>query len=412
MKLRVLFVGFDKDEIPVSMSSTETFRNIPISACLTYKGGLTQDIDGERKLIEYRYKYDKKIPTIYDYRVVFIRNPYEIYDRRNKSTTVNIRKDLINKKDEIKTFLEKGGILCTFLTNEIKNNYDWIPFSFNIISKDGEEIEPENTPFKKIFQKYSFKWLAHFKYTESSDIILAKNLFDFPVSLVRKKGKGIMIFLPFYGEGDISKNILRDIIDIIKKNFLMKPGIISIQPDWLEKYYLPDEKTLLRKIDDAKNIILEYNIIKQILYETGDPLVDSLKFLFKKFGFQVTIKEKEGIQDIELKHEKFFAIIEVKGKNKDANITDIRQLLDWYVDVQGEDESRDVKPIFIINHFRENEPKSRGEPFTQKALETGTNNGFCLITTYYLFNSYEKFLKGTITIEDIKKILNKKGFVG
>lgn len=413
MKLRVLFVGFDNDEIPISMSLTETFRNIPFAPNSTYARGSYEDIEGTSRPIEYHYKYNEEIPTIYDYRVVFIRNPFDIYKRKSKSTTVDMRNDLINKKDEIKTFLEKGGILCTFLTFEKKNNYDWIPFSFNIISKDGEEIEPENTPFKKIFEKYSFVWLAHFKYTESSDIILAKNLFDFPVSLVRYKGKGIMIFLPIYArQPDISKLLLRDLIEVVKKNYLIKPGIKSIQPNWLEKYHLPDEKMLLREIDDAKKQILEYNMIKQMLYETGDPLVDSLKFLFKKIGFQVTLKETEGIQDIELKHENFFAIIEVKGKNKEANIIDIRQLLQWYIGAQGEDESRTVKPIFIINHFREKEPRERGEPFTQKAIELGVNNNFCLITTYYLFNIYEKFLKGTITINDIKKILNEKGFIG
>lgn len=413
MKLRVLFVGFDNDETPIGMPSTETFRNIPISTHIIPNGGHFENIDGKQKLIEYRYKYNEKIPTIYDYRIVFIRNPYEIYNMKDKSTTENMRNDLINKKEEIRTFVEKGGILCTSLMYEEKNNYEWLPFMFDIISKRGEEIEPEITPFQKIFKKYSFEWLAHFKYTESSDIILAKNLFDFPVSLVRKKGKGMMIFLPIYGgQADVSKNLLRDMIDIVKKNILIKPGIKSIQPNWLEKYNLPDEKSLLKEIEDAKKQIFEFNIIKQILYETGEPLVDSLKFLFNKLGFQVTIKEMERIQDIELRHEKFFGIIEVKGKNKDANIKDIRQLLDWYIDVQGEDESKTVKPIFIMNHFREDEPKVRGEPFTQKALETGKKNDFCLVTTYYLFNMYQNFLKGIITIDDIKKILNKNGFVG
>jgi len=413
MKLRVLFVGFSNDEIPFSMPSTETFRNIPFSAYQTYVGGRYENIDGEKRDIEYHYKYDEDIPTIYDYRVVFIRNPIEIYEKKRKSTTMNMRNDLINKKDEIKTFLEKGGILCTFLTFEKINNYDWIPFSFNIISKSGEEIESENTPFKKIFEKHPLLWLAHFKYTENSDVVLAKNLFGFPVALVRRKGKGIMIFLPIYrGQPDSSKTLLRDVIEVVKKNFLIQPGIKSIQPNWIEKYLLPDEKKLLKEINDNKKIIFEYDVIKQILYETGDVLVDSLKALFKKLGFQITIREKEGVHDIELEHEKFFAILEVKGKNKDANITDLRQLLQWYIDVQGENESRTVKPIFIINHFREKDPKERGEPFTQKAIEIGKKNDFCLITTYYLFNIYEKFLSGKIGISEITQILNKNGFVG
>lgn len=327
-------------------------------------------------------------------------------------TNTMMRDDLEEKNEEIKTFISEGGIVCTFLMGQRLNNYKWYPYSFNIVSKTGEEIIPQDTAFKKIFKKYDFNWFAHFKYIEDDDIVLAENLFNFPVSLIREKRKGKIIFFPMYGfSKDVSKLLLRDVIEVIKSEYLVKRGARSISPTWLEKYLLPNEKDIKLEIENKQKVVVEYNTIRQILYETGDALVDSVRFLFEKFGFKAIDKEKEGAQDIELKHGDFFAYLEVKGKKKDANQKDYRQLLDWVVSAESDNGSLEIKPIFVVNHYRDKDIKERGAPFTDGALKRGEKNDFCFITTVTLFEMYKKFLGKELDIEGIKEILSRIGLV-
>ena len=151
--------------------------------------------------------------------------------------------------------------------------------------------------------------------------------------------------------------------------------------------------------------------VKQILYESGENLVNSIAMVLTKIGFKVEVKEREGYQDIEIEHKGFFGILEVKGKEGYANVDDLRQLLDFYINCQKEDESKKIKPIFIINHFRKKDIGERGEPFTAGALTLGTKNDFCLITTSDLFLIFNDFIAKKIKIDDVIEILNTNGLV-
>jgi hypothetical protein len=127
-------------------------------------------------------------------------------------------------------------------------------------------------------------------------------------------------------------------------------------------------------------------------------------------GFDTNLKENEGRQDIEIKFNSFFAIIEAKGLEGYANNNALRQLLDYYV--TASENNPDVKGVFIVNHFRDKNPSERGQPFTEAALNLAKNNDFCLLTTIDLFKLYNLFLKHEMqTAQIIDIIKNTKGLV-
>lgn len=405
MKSRILFIGFNKEEMPVPLLDESIAYN-PIEK-INY--GTWTKVEG-KSVISY-YKYNSILPTFYDYHLIFLRNPDDIYDSDTNWSNAKMRKDLEEKREEIDILLKCGGILCTFVEIESNNNYSWSPTKFYIKNKGGEEVHPIKSCFKKIIEKNDFFYNAHFSETKGNDVILATNIHGIPVSILRYVNEGIIILLPAYNKSKISTLFMRDLIDIIKKNYLIKPGAKSIQPTWIKNYLLPNEKELLKDIMEKEKTIEEYNEIKQILYETGEALVNSVGSVFKKFGFNVKIREKEGLHDIEIKDNGFYGIIEIKGKGKNANIDDLRQLLNWYIDFQKEDETKSIKPIFVINHYRTKNIKERDSPYTEKAIELGKKNGFCLMSAYNLFKIYEKFLNNKIDMNEIKEILNQDGVV-
>jgi uncharacterized protein YqgQ len=401
MDLRVLFVGFEKDEIP-KCNEDEYFKDI----------GLAEP-DGKY------YSYKKDLPTFYDYHLVFLRNPNDIPQLSYEDYHTCFMRDKINeKKEEISELFKSGGILFTFLFPKVYDNYGWLPsnISFRPIKKHGDTVIPLNTCFKNILKNNDFCYMSHFDREllyEDKDTIIATNIHGMPISIYKDVNKGTIIFLPQYKQAVIPKQIIRELVDVIRKNFIEKPGkkSKSIPPTWLQNHKLPNEEKYLKEINVKETILSEYNTIKQSLYETGENLVYSVGQILKKFGFKVKIKEKEGIQDIEIQHEEFLGIIEIKGKEKYANVDDLRQLLNWYVDSLSENEEKDIKPIFIINHYRNKNIKERKEPYTEKAIQLGENNKFCLMTTYDLFSLYIKFINKQISLSEIEKIMKKNGVV-
>lgn len=235
------------------------------------------------------------------------------------------------------------------------------------------------------------------------------------ISSVIHYGSGKLILLPIPEK--MSIDLIRDLLDGIKNNYIKRDEPLEIKPQWIEKWDLEAEIKLKNDINDITkefkhiNEKLEwYGTTKKILYAYGKELSNSIFLVFKEIGFDANLKEDEGRQDIELKFNSFFAIVEAKGLKGYANNTDLRQLLDYYVTTSENNPS--VKGIFIINHFRDKNPSERGQPFSEGALELAKNNGFCLLTTIDLFKLYNKFLKNEMQIEQIKEIMqNTKGLL-
>lgn len=337
--------------------------------------------------------------------------------------------------NEFFDYIEAGGIVVIFLGPSI--SYPWNKQFLIVSTSSGESINPNPKNWlKNILRKHHFNWSCLLKPGEILNNLQSLQMVSqlltrqhggnygvFEIAGTTISGKCVSSVIHYYGgklillptPKKMNKDLIRNLLDGIKKNYLMKQEIPELKPTWIEKWTLDPEIELGNKVNKiAKDFekltekIEGYESIKKILYTHGNELTLSIYLIFKEMGFDVVLKENEGRQDIEIKYNSFFAIIEAKGLKKYANNSDLRQLLDYYVTTS--ENNPEVKSIFIVNHFRDQDPAERGEPFTQGAIDLAKNNGFCLLTTIDLFKLYDQFLKNEMTITHIIDILrNTKG---
>src|SRR4030042_1927460 len=113
MTLNVLFIGFKDRDIPTA-NQDEEFVNVGVGAHLNHDGY------GGKYASAYYYT---KIPTIYDYHIVFLLNPNDVrHNFKEPFKTNHLVDALKEKKSEITTFMCQGRIMCTFLTKSEDGN--------------------------------------------------------------------------------------------------------------------------------------------------------------------------------------------------------------------------------------------------------------------------------------------------
>ncbi len=403
--VRVLFVGYG-DQTPTKESDEEI-----------------DSVNIKYNSKEQKYLIEGSMPTFYDYHIVFLNNPvYLVIPEANTYENVKLMNTYANKKEEIKILVENGNILVTTLNGKYEHNYlgsksdnyGWNPYPFDIENKNGSHLIIEDSEFSQILSKDIFQWSAHLKYKTISNIrVLARNNPGFPISFIYEVNKGKMMFLPWY-ESTYQKELLRLVLDNIKKKIINKEQIVgTLTPQWIDKdkYNLMNEVDLIKKrnlIEDQLNLA---NKSKRILYESGRELSKSIHFVMSFFSLEnLSYSEDEGLHDISFDEDKKY-IVEVKGISGFASIKDLRELLDWYTREKGKDETKQVKGIFILNHYKDKDIEDRAEPFSQAAIEMAESNNFLLVTTFELYNLFKDFKNGNLTKKDILVLFNKKGLL-
>jgi len=126
----------------------------------------------------------------------------------------------------------------------------------------------------------------------------------------------------------------------------------------------------------------EKTLVKKLLYEKDEPLEEAVKKAFEELGFTLTRKEdKDWIASSDTGE----AILEVTGSDGSIDIDKLRQLLNYLFD-DYEETHVEKKAILVGNHFVNELPKKRGEPFTKKVLEQSKVFSMCLLPTLELFS--------------------------
>lgn len=385
--LKILFIGFD--DIPKAGHKEK------IDSCNVIIGKMKED---------FRFKGKGGIPSFLDYHIIFVNLP-----------KINLNRYLLlrmgNKRKDIELFLRAGGIITVFCPHDnYQGTYDWLPLSINVKNSGGDTTEPNmQHPLGKTLQKFKPGWKCYFEIDHLNfppELIIGRNMAKLPVSLALTIENGNIILMPQFKEEQYLP-VLNHLLESIKKNYFQKDisPVAIPTPTWLSKYQFDEEKKLTQQFEEMKIYIQRYNEIKKILYENGIELTKAVAHVFSELGFKVNEKENEGFHDIEIEYNEFSSIIEVKGLKGYANVGDLRQLLDHYIEASELNES--LKGIFILNHFLENEPLERKDPFSERAIRLGTKNEFCMMTTVDLFNLYSEFIKGKIEIADIITILKE-----
>lgn len=337
------------------------------------------------------------LPTIFDYDMV-------IMDLRQMSATYN--KHIAKKLNEFRKFFQTGGICYVIMQKFDKDNtvsnYDWCPFSkeIEIVNKSGKTVSCQSKDAKPIFDSTVFEWICFFSKYPEDTIILATNRANDPISIMVPCENGHCVFLP--NPDDTTKlgnTIIGKGLNIIPAE--REEVAISTQlPSWATDFMTETELNLLK----ARNKIVEklgkYNKFKPLLWETGDSLQELVIDAFEELGIEVSRLPKESHGDFEFPiKEDLTGVSEVKGLSGNGDRRNLRQLLDYFVE-QRDIEKRDVKGVFIVNHFRNEKPSERGNPVTQDALELVNTYNFHTLTTTQLYDCLIKFWENKLTKED------------
>ncbi len=217
---------------------------------------------------------------------------------------------------------------------------------------------------------------------------------------------GSMIFLPPPTElstAEAITELLRDRYGI---------GTEKEAPKWTQDYTLPrielareTMRTMQRQIDQLKlnheRAEAEANHESRflgLLYEQGDdglePLVrDALRIL----GAEVIDPQRRGQEDGRL-IDPFGrkAVLEIKGRDNQLPLKDVRQLIDWVSQLQTEGWN---KGILIANLFRNSPPSERENIYASNSLQRATMHHLALVTTTQLFRALQSHQTGTLDLQ-------------
>jgi hypothetical protein len=350
-------------------------------------------------------------PTLYDYDVIFLHGEglsgvFELLDKDiNKYPEFKIRSALGKTRNEFERFLSMPSALVVFPVGTIPE--DVFPVSLpGIEEKVGEVIKLNHKhPLSAVLRSFKFNWLWHLRESYSERLTIAKNNPGLAVSYQVKLNSGASVFfLPNLENPRVDlHNFLRMVLNVIKSNYLQHRDLVE-EPKWVNQYLFPSEETLHKQVTEMEKQIDEYRSLRQVVYSYGYQLSYAVYLLFRKTGFKARWNEREGRHDIEMDLDGTLGIVDVKGLKGAANNDDLRQLLDHYntEKLKGE---KEVKGIFVLNQFRDVEPKKRGDPFTKDAIRIAEANNFCLMTTIDLFNLLIRFLRKELDTAEIKKLI-------
>jgi hypothetical protein len=324
----------------------------------------------------------KDAPTIYDYDLVIIDS--DIID----ISTFHI------KKDQFERFFMNGGI-CFVLLSKSKSiytgitsidKYDFLSIRENIKIRNvsGEWISCELKEAQWLFDNFSFTWDCSVYDLPVDYNVIAVNKVNDVVSFSTQIHNGYCIFIPKVDNSQRS-SLVDTLIQRGQNLVQIERGIVKI-PEWLNFYATELERNLLIQKNEIEKKLGKAGKIKPLLYETGNNLERIVLEVFKDIGFEIMRLSKECYADFEFSlSQDLTAVCEIKGLLGSANVQDLRQLLQYFIE-QRDIEQRNVKGIFIVNHFRETKPDKRGAPLTKDALELINKHNFKVVTTVEIYN--------------------------
>jgi hypothetical protein len=360
--------------------------------------------------------------------------------------------DMVKAGTRVVCFIGKGRL---YQLSSIIGSYPEIHFQ-DTIPGDNIQVSPE-LPFNLLFDKY-FDRIAHMykllptsfgldrweipSVLDESWKIVAKSSDGYPVSLIIKKGKGLIWLLPSFGEHNfkVADFILKDIFPLLEIKEEKKE-----QADWIEKeeYLFPEIKKLylqkeeerrryeekIREIDEQIKQIknTEQEMFYRLLKAEGRELKEAVIHAFKYLGWgkvvdvdaywKNVIRDKEediwliesADQPIEVSLRKDFLMLVIVRSSKNWATDDDCILLQRYKGRRMQEfDNTKMKAMLVGNYFNQQEAKLRENPFSQFQIEEAEKDKNLLMTTYDLFKAIKAEKEGRISKEEIIRQLKEK----
>lgn len=182
-------------------------------------------------------------------------------------------------------------------------------------------------------------------------------------------------------------------------SFEIDPDLLKSKvniPVWVEReapqqqLELRDE--ILKKVGILKNDFVPFS---ELLFQTGDELVQSVKRLFEFLGMNVSFTEKSSPVDLIAINDTAHLAIEVTGTN--GNINNKDRKVGQSITYSGEKKDNE-KVILAANTFRDQPIEKRPkESFTKEAVKILVPFNVCMVTTVDLYNCWKAILEGRQT---------------
>ncbi|MBC7364140.1 MAG: hypothetical protein H5U07_06325 [Candidatus Aminicenantes bacterium] len=349
-------------------------------------------------------------------------------------------------------FIGKGRL---YQLSSIIGTYPEIHFQ-DAMPGDNIQVTPQ-LPFNLLFDKY-YDRISHMykllpnsfgldqweipSVQEESWKIVAKSSDGYPVSIIIKKGKGLIWLLPSFGENNfkVADFILKDIFPLLELKEEKEE-----QTNWIEKeeYLFPEIKKLylqkeeekrryeekIREIDEQirqlKNT--EQEMFYRLLKAEGRELKEAVIYAFNYLGWgkvidvdaywKNVIRDKEediwliesADQPTEVSLRMDFLILVIVRSSKNWASDDDCVLLQRYKGRRMQEfDNTKMKAILVGNYFNQQEAKLRENPFSQFQIEEAEKDKNLLLTTYDLFKAIKAEKEGLISKEEINRQLKEK----
>ena len=173
------------------------------------------------------------------------------------------------------------------------------------------------------------------------------------------------------------------------------------------------EREIAMMEDEARTISDKNHHLKQLLTESGRPLVEAVKSFLEWLGFENVIDKDDTLREGELKEEDLcfeyegtHIYMEVKGINgtsTDAECSQVDKIVNRRM---RELKTTDVHGVYVVNHQRNMEPlKRQMPPFNENQIKDAENQSRTLLYTTELFALHSDIENGYITKEQARKDL-------
>ena len=407
-------------------------------------------IETENKNV-HAFDYLSQAPSLFDYEIVIVdidalftstwkdQIENDEYMAVDDGTAIWVRKLIDRLSTEAKLLMDKGGMLVCLLrpTRGLKwqywpregpkatkyaRNYDWIPvqwISSHIVAGLGTnmKVHSDAGAFSPYMAKGKTYWTAYLDDLEKLQYqwrVLAVNEAGKPVAADFSLGKGTLILLPLSNHEKCGDILIECAVGAFEKPLARPP------PSWIEKIRMPGEDVDLKHLNELSSDLSklqeayqrtrldleEKTLVKRILYEKDKALEEAVRKAFEELGFTL---RREGDKDWIASSDAREAILEVTGSDGSIDIDKLRQLLNYLIDDYKET-GIEKKAILVGDHFANDPPGARGEPFTNKVLAESDVHSICLLSTLQLFKMICYSRDGKMKAADIrKKILESIG---
>jgi len=180
------------------------------------------------------------------------------------------------------------------------------------------------------------------------------------------------------------------------------------KPAWMNKYSFERKRNLLKKLENLRHEIHEYEVIERLLYGTGDPLSEAVAYALNYLKFEnVVVPKNKDTYDISFLYEgRKKYILEIEGTIKQGSKDKVNQLDGWIkAEISKGLDPEGLIGILVINHYRDKDPEQRGEPLTEQAKKFLRYHRFRFFTTCFLYRILKQVIEGKLSKEKARQLV-------